>query len=307
MILKYRYEPEELKLLQCLHGRMRLSPKDYSLFLNLEKGFSGEKKFDELLEHSPEEWIILNDLLFDYSNTLFQIDSLLFTGGCIYLFEVKNYEGDFYIEQNRWYTVPANTEVKNPLLQLQRSESLLRRLLQKLGVETPLKALLIFINPEFQLYQATMNLPAIFPAQINRFIDKLKLKSQPANKNHLMLADKLLSLHLEDIPYGRRFEYTFEGLEKGVKCASCQHFMDRLHRAALVCKNCGYKEDVELAIVRSVKEFRVMFPDMMLTTNIVHEWCSDIISKKKSGKSYQTTLIISFMARLLTLNKTQLC
>lgn len=234
MILKYRYEPEELKLLQCLHGRMRLSPKDYSLFLNLEKGFSGEKKFDELLEHSPEEWIILNDLLFDYSNTLFQIDSLLFTGGCIYLFEVKNYEGDFYIEQNRWYTVPANTEVKNPLLQVQRSESLLRRLLQKLGVETPLKALLIFINPEFQLYQATMNLPAIFPAQINRFIDKLKLKSQPANKNHLMLADKLLSLHLEDIPYGRRFEYTFEGLEKGVKCASCQHFMDRLHRAALV-------------------------------------------------------------------------
>ncbi|AND38736.1 nuclease-related domain-containing protein [Cytobacillus oceanisediminis] len=284
MILKYRYEPEELKLLQSLHGRMRLSPKDYSLFLNLEKGFSGEKKFDELLEHSPEEWIILNDLLFDYSNTLFQIDSLLFTGGCIYLFEVKNYEGDFYIEQNRWYTVPANTEVKNPLLQLQRSESLLRRLLQKLGVETPLKALLIFINPEFQLYQATMNLPAIFPAQINRFIDKLKLKSQPANKNHLMLADKLLSLHLEDIPYGRRFEYTFEGLEKGVKCASCQHFMDRLHRAALVCKNCGYKEDVELAIVRSVKEFRVMFPDMMLTTNIVHEWCSDIISKKKIRK-----------------------
>ncbi|MEK3822801.1 nuclease-related domain-containing protein [Cytobacillus sp. FSL W8-0315] len=284
MILKYRYEPEELKLLQCLHGRMRLSPKDYSLFLNLEKGFSGEKKFDELLEHSPEEWIILNDLLFDYSNTLFQIDSLLFTGGCIYLFEVKNYEGDFYIEQNRWYTVPANTEVKNPLLQLQRSESLLRRLLQKLGVETPLKALLIFINPEFQLYQATMNLPAIFPAQINRFIDKLKLKSQPANKNHLMLADKLLSLRLEDIPYGRRFEYTFEGLEKGVKCASCQHFMDRLHRAALVCKNCGYKEDVELAIVRSVKEFRVMFPDMMLTTNIVHEWCSDIISKKKIRK-----------------------
>ena len=222
--------------------------------------------------------------MFDYSNTLFQIDSLLFTGGCIYLFEVKNYEGDFYIEQDRWYTAPANTEVKNPLLQLQRSESLLRRLLQKLGVKTPLKALLIFINPEFQLYQATMNLPAIFPAQINRFIDKLKLKSQPANKNHLMLADKLLSLHLEDIPYGRRFEYTFEGLEKGVKCASCQHFMDRLHRAALVCKNCGYKEDVELAIVRSVKEFRVMFPDMMLTTNIVHEWCSDIISKKKIRK-----------------------
>ncbi|WP_264736693.1 hypothetical protein [Cytobacillus firmus] len=50
MILKIRYEPEELTLLRFLHGRMRLSTKDYSHFLNLEKGFSGKKEFDELLE-----------------------------------------------------------------------------------------------------------------------------------------------------------------------------------------------------------------------------------------------------------------
>ncbi len=60
--------------------------------------------------------------------------------------------------------------------------------------------------------------------------------------------------------------------------------MERLHRAALVYKNSGCKEDVELAILRSIKEFRVMSPEMMLTTNIVHEWCSDIISKKKIRK-----------------------
>ncbi|WP_395858190.1 nuclease-related domain-containing protein [Cytobacillus firmus] len=33
------------------------------------------------------------------------MDSLLITGGGIYIFEVKNYEGDFYIEQDRWYTI----------------------------------------------------------------------------------------------------------------------------------------------------------------------------------------------------------
>jgi hypothetical protein len=60
--------------------------------------------------------------------------------------------------------------------------------------------------------------------------------------------------------------------------------MERLHRAALVCNNCGCKEDVELAILGNIKEFRVMFPEMLLTTNIVHEWCSDIISKKKIRK-----------------------
>lgn len=283
MILKFRYEPEELKLLQCLHGRMRLSPKDYIHFRNLEKGFSGEKKFDELLEHSPEEWIILNDLLFDYSNTLFQIDSLLITGGCIYLFEVKNYEGDFYIEQDRWYTAPANTEVKNPLLQLQRSESLLRRLLQKLGVKTPLKALLIFINPEFQLYQATMNLPAIFPAQINRYFDKLKLNSQPPNKIHLMLAEKLMSLHLEDIPYGRRFEYTFDELEKGVKCTSCGLFMSLINKNNLKC-SCGSIEKTEFAILRSVEEYKILFPEEKITTKSIHMFCNILNSKRSIQK-----------------------
>ncbi|WP_370221524.1 nuclease-related domain-containing protein [Cytobacillus sp.] len=90
MILKFRYEPVELKMLRFLNGRLRLSPKDYSHFHNLEKGFSSEKIFDQLLEELPEEWIILHDLLFDYSNTFFQIDSLLITGDCIYIFEVKD-------------------------------------------------------------------------------------------------------------------------------------------------------------------------------------------------------------------------
>ncbi|MBX9971738.1 nuclease-related domain-containing protein [Cytobacillus firmus] len=283
MILKFRNEPEELKMLQCLHRRMRLSPKDYSHFLNLEKGFSGEKKFDELLEHSPEEWIILNDLLFDYSNTIFQIDSLLITGGCIYLFEVKNYEGDFYIEQDRWYKAPSNAEVMNPLLQLQRSESLLRRLLHELGVKTPLKALLIFINPEFQLYQATMNLPAIFPAQNKRFMDNLILKSQPANKRHTMLAEKLMSLHLEDIPFGRRFEYTFEELEKGIKCSSCGLFMSLLNKNNLKC-SCGSIERTEFAILRSVEDYKILFPQEKITTKSIHMFCNIFNSKRSIQK-----------------------
>ena len=283
MIVKLRYEPEELKLLRCLQGRMRLSPKDYSYFLNLEKGFSGEQQFDQLLEQSSEEWIILNDLLFDYSNTLFQIDSLLITGDCIYIFEVKNYEGDFYIDQDRWYTAPSKNEVKNPLLQLQRSESLLRRLLHELRVKTPLKALLIFINPEFHLYQAAMNLPAIFPAQLNRFLDTLKMKSQPATKNHFVLAEKLMSLHMKDIPYGRHFKYTFEELEKGVKCTSCGLFMSLLNKNNLKC-GCGSIEKTEFAILRSVEEYKILFPEEKITTKSIHMFCNILNSKRSTQK-----------------------
>ncbi|MDM5226832.1 nuclease-related domain-containing protein [Cytobacillus sp. NJ13] len=279
MILKPRNETEELNLLRCLNRKMRLHSKDYSHFLNLEKGLTGEKLFDERLGELPDEWIIINDLLLEYRNTIFQIDSLLITGDCVYIFEVKNYDGDYYIEQDRWYTA-SNNEVKNPLLQLQRSESLLRRLLQELGCKSPLKALLIFINPEFHLYHSTINFPAIFPAQINRFMDKLKMKSQPPNKIHFKLAETLMSLHLEKTSFDRRPEYTYEGLEKGISCLSCKTFLAPLNKLNMICPKCGIIEDITHAVTRSVDEYKLLFPEQKITTASIQEWCKTIHSKK---------------------------
>lgn len=270
---------EELKLLRYLNGRMHLPSKDYSHYLNLEKGYSGKKQFDKLLADLPDEWIIINDLLLEISHTIFQLDSLIITGDYLHVFEVKNFEGNFFIEQDRWYTA-SKTEVKNPLLQLQRSESLLRRLLQELGFKLPIISHLIFVNSEFYLYQAPLNLPAIFPAQINRIMDNLKNKPIAPNRRQMTLAEILISLNLKETSYGRIPEYTFEELEKGIKCVVCQHFMKQLHKTALICKKCGYKEGIELAILRSVEEFRVMFPDMMITTNNIHDWCKVLDSKK---------------------------
>lgn len=214
MILKHRYEPEKLKLLRYLNIRMQLPSKDYTHYLNLEKGFTGEKQFDKLLVNMPDEWIILKDLLLEYSNTIFQIDSLLITGDCIYVFEVKNYEGDFYIDQDKWCTT-LKSEIKNPLLQLQRCESLLRRLLQDLGFNSPIKSYLIFINPEFYLYQAPLNLPAVFPAQLNRFLLKLKLKAISPKEKLLKLAEKLIFLSLKETPFAKKPQYMFESWKRG--------------------------------------------------------------------------------------------
>ncbi|WP_370221525.1 hypothetical protein [Cytobacillus sp.] len=161
-----------------------------------------------------------------------------------------------------------------------------------MGVKTPLKALLIFINPEFHLYQAKMNLPAIFPAQTKRFIDRLKLKSQQPNKKHLMLADKLMSMHLKDNPYGRRFEYTFEKLEKGVQCASCGLFMSLLNKNNLKC-SCGSIEKTEFAILRSAEEYKILFPEEKITTKSIHMFCNILNSKRSTKRSYLS--IISSM------------
>ncbi|MEH7418934.1 nuclease-related domain-containing protein [Neobacillus drentensis] len=76
---------------------------------------------------------LLNDLLLESNDSKFQIDSLMIRQEPLLLFEVKNYKGDFNYENGRFYSLASNKEIKNPLLQLERCESLLRQLLQSLG------------------------------------------------------------------------------------------------------------------------------------------------------------------------------
>ncbi|WP_409973457.1 nuclease-related domain-containing protein [Bacillus sp. Bva_UNVM-123] len=95
--MKPRFEPDELKIFRILNVRMSLSDRDKKKYENLEKGFRGEQAFDEWLLALTCDCIILNNLLLEANNTVFQIDSLLITREKIYLFEVKNYEGDLYI------------------------------------------------------------------------------------------------------------------------------------------------------------------------------------------------------------------
>jgi hypothetical protein len=162
---------------------LNLSTKEKQYYINLEKGYEGEKKFEKLLENQLRDFLILSDLLLEKNNTVFQIDSTLIFQKKIHLFEVKNYEGDFYIEKDIWYS-RSGTEINNPLEQLKRSESLFRRLLQDLRLTLPVEAHLIFINPEFTLYQAPMNLPIILPTQLNHFIKKINMTSSKLNGSH---------------------------------------------------------------------------------------------------------------------------
>ncbi|NHM31892.1 nuclease-related domain-containing protein [Neobacillus terrae] len=279
MLIKPRTEPEELLLLRILNTRWNLDPKEASNYLHLEKGYLGEKQFDLLLKDLKGDWLMLNDLLFDCSNTVFQIDSLLISQGTIYLFEVKNYEGDFYVEKDNWYTAAGN-EIKNPLLQLKRSESLFRRLIHELGFTFNVEAHLIFINPVFFLYQAPLNLPIIFPPQLTRFFDQLSRKSAEIFGKPFKLAEKLAAIHIKKSQYAKRPSYTYQQIQKGIICKSCGLFLTNDDIKILTCKSCGHKEGVSSAILRSVKEFQILFPSEKVTTNVIYDWCRIMKSKK---------------------------
>jgi hypothetical protein len=210
MFKKNRYESEELKVLKALNVRMELAEKEKQYYFNLQRGFEGEVIFDGYLKRIGIQSYILNDLLFEQNHSHFQIDSLLISQILTYLFEVKNFEGEYYFDGDQLKTING-TEVKNPLLQLERNESLLRQFFNHIGFKIPIEAYLVFVNPDFTLYNAPLNRRIILPTNLNRFIHQLNNQKSTLNIQHSRLSDKLLSSHLTKSPFTKipPYEYLF--------------------------------------------------------------------------------------------------
>ncbi|RUQ27456.1 NERD domain-containing protein [Peribacillus cavernae] len=258
---------------------MNLSDKDKQHYFNLKKGYEGEVLFDSLTDKLDCECFILNDLLLKFNNSVFQVDSLIIFSSTIHFFELKNYDGDYFYEQERLYN-KSKSEINNPLNQLSRSESLLRQLLHNFGFKIPINSSVVFINPEFTLYQAPLNKPFIFPTQVNRYLKNLNTTSSKLDRKHKMLADKLISQHIKDSPFKLLPPYNYDQLQKGITCVECSSFSISVKGRKCVCEDCGHEELVDTAIMRSVDEFKHLFPDQKVATNVIHEWCKVVKSKR---------------------------
>jgi hypothetical protein len=259
---------------------MELTEKEKFHYSNLEKGYEGEVKFDVLTQSLQEERFIINDLLLEVNNSYFQIDTLIISQGIIHLLDIKNFQGDYYLKSDNLYSVTTEREYKNPIIQLKRSATLFRQLLQNLKQNYLVDAYVIFINPEFTLYQASLDLPIILPTQVNRFLRDLNNTSSTLNEGHKKLAQNLISLHQPKNPFTRLPEYHYDQLQKGIYCKSCKSFQVTVQYYDLVCHNCGEHEKIEPAILRNVKEFQLLFPERKITTKSIYDWCKVKLDKK---------------------------
>jgi hypothetical protein len=279
IIIRARKKSKELLIQESLNVRMKLSNKELSNYLHNKKGYEGELQFDELLKNLNIDSLVLNDLLFEINNKFFQIDKIIITQNGVIIFEVKNFEDEYYVDGSSWFVLPKK-EIDNPLDQLNRSYSLLQRLLQSLGYNCTVDKHLVFVNPEFTLYHAPMNSSIVLPTQLYRLVNKLNMQSSKLNENHTKLANKLLSLHVEESPFKRNFRYTFEDLKKGIFCSSCHSFITKINTKKITCVKCGLEENVKSAVLRNVEEIKLLFPEKKITTNNVYEWCKIVESKK---------------------------
>lgn len=284
MAYKDRSESVLLKTLRILNTRMELTADDRKYYLSQEKGFKGEVQFDLLTEKLQSDCYTLNDLQLEFNKSSFQIDSSLIYQETYYHLEVKNYEGE-YCYENGNFKVLKGKDILNPLDQLKRGNLMLRQLLQSLGSKLTVESYVIFINPHFTLYQTPPNLPFILPTQLDRFMEKLDNKPSRLNNSHKNLADKLISLHQTESPYTHLPSYKYDQVRKGMTCKKCYSFSVSIQGKKLLCHTCGCEEMVTSAVLRMVGEFTLLFPDRKITTNVIHDWCIVVDSKKTISRA----------------------
>ncbi|MFS0708961.1 hypothetical protein AB6N22_12800, partial [Kocuria palustris] len=67
-----------------------------------------------------------------------------------------------------------------------------------------------FVNPEFTLYQAPLDIPFIFPTQLHRFIQSFNKIPSKLNGQHKSLAGFLIKQHQDESPYHRLPTYDYD-------------------------------------------------------------------------------------------------
>ncbi|WP_047984696.1 nuclease-related domain-containing protein [Ornithinibacillus californiensis] len=280
-VVKKRTPSKELQILDILSYRSNLSEKDTQQLLKLKKGYEGELLFDQLLDQQLQsECLVIRDLLLTVNNSTFQIDTLIIFPTIIELIDVKYFEGEYIYQKDNFYK-DTDYKIKNPEHQLIRAETLLHQLLQRHGMKTLINSSVVFINPEFTLYNSPRDKPFILPTQINSFIKRLNSNYSKVTKQNQAIANKLISLHQEDSPYQTIPEYHYDQVQKGVVCHQCHSFSVVLQGHYCHCNDCGGKMLLSEAIIHTLRDFTILFPDKKITTGNVYDWCVIISSKQR--------------------------
>ncbi|MCM3123085.1 MULTISPECIES: nuclease-related domain-containing protein [unclassified Mesobacillus] len=281
MAFKERNEPIILSKLRILNKRLALSDEEKRYLSNLEKGYQGELQFDAMTETLTSNCLILNELLLEVEKATFQIDTLIIFADTLYVFEIKNNHGDYLYKQEGLTSTTTGASMKNPLDQLNRTKLLFKKLLNQLGYNFKLQGSVVFVNPEFTLYHAQPELPFIFPTQIKRLLNHLNNQPGKVSTNHNKLASKLVSIHQTDSLSNKLPSFHYDELKKGITCLECESFAVTASHKFLECDDCGRRELIESAVIRTVSELMILFPNKEITSNTIQEWCKVINSKKK--------------------------
>lgn len=271
--------PTSLLLYETLLSRKVLSSEERLRYEQLHKGFTGEKQFENIFHSiNPKNIIPIFDSLFEIAESEFQIDCILLSSDTIFILEVKNYTGDYYIENDNFFNVRTRTQIYNPLNQIERTEFLFKRLLSERQIDMKVRSYVVFINHDFMLYGASVQLPMIFPSQMERFFRKIDANAKPLTKSVQQLQRRLTELRKGRSAYERLPEYELSQLKRGLFCKNCYGELKRNGQQRLICTNCRQNYHLDEAVLYAIAQYHLLFPDRKITPKNIIDWCGGNLS-----------------------------
>lgn len=284
--------PLSLLTYEVLRRRKVLSPSEEQRYMQLKRGFYGERMFRELfLEQDSGNVIPLFNLLLEWIDAEFQMDALIIAKDEIYLIEVKNFTGDHRIEKRIIISMETKKEYIEPIYQLERSAYLLRQLLKSLRIDLEVRPYLVFINESFMMYEANPQLPIIFRPQLERFLQKVCINAPPITSWHQSVAEKLKQLHKERSHYERLPKYERGKLASGVYCYHCTAPLKRKSLHKYECTNCAIALLNKEVFLHAAAEYFVLFPDEKLTPLTLKRWTDKTVSRQTIANVLRDGLI----------------
>lgn len=283
MLFKERKKPHRLEVMESLANRMNLSRDDRNKLHNWGKGHGGEVLlFDPLTKRLTCDCLILNDLFLEVKGKSCQLDALLIAERELIIYEVKNFEGEYYYQNGKMHFGHSGKEVYDPLYQIRNAESVVRQLVDQLGYHFTIKKYIVFVNPNFTLFEAPRNSGLILPTMIKTHFASINEMPSRLNQNHYRFAEEVKTLHKEDFSLRNVPHYEDELLKKGATCAQCGKFLTGFtKKRSCVCSHCGNEELVTQTILRLAKECTLLFPNQKITVSLIYKWCNYQITARR--------------------------
>lgn len=282
LIKKHRNKPDLLTALKLLDSRVTLPYREKQHLSTLSKGYEGEVIFDSFVKtHLTCDALILNDLSLVIGNTPIQIDSLIVTSDSIYLYEIKNYEGN-YTNLNGQFRTDSGQDIVSPAGQLNRTTTVLKKLISQWDHTVSIEPNVVFVNSAFFLYEAKKEDPFIFLPQLISHFNSINRRTDTLSAKTYHIADRLLEESQKELPYQRKLPiYDLKDLKKGLTCSCCGSFDLENSSKISHCCSCGNTVSLNELILSEIQSFKFLFPEAQLTCNVMYEWCGGSVPKRR--------------------------
>ena len=271
-------KPTKLEMLREINNRNGLEQhKPYKdLLYRLEKGQQGEERLiNYLKKFGSPQWTALRNIWFEYYGE-FECDLLLLTNTGPVAFEVKNYSGPLELQNNQCLQ-NGQPIGSNPFTQAQKVMLNLKKICQTENVQ----GVLAFVGEHNHIttHEPIAGIEVRMQNQLRHYIRKLAYQDRKQSFDTASFLQTLDPFEIGAPTKEKDLPGEIKTLaRRGIHCCRCNNFDLDTNKNYIICP-CGMHEPREEAIVRTMCEYGLIYPDRELTTKALAEFVDGEVSE----------------------------